>query len=557
MGYSSLVSKANISPNYVGRTQSIDSVSIHCCCSNMSLDSMGEIYKDVKRKSSANYGIDNEGNIAVFVDEKFASMCTSSSGVDGRSVSIMMSSMNATSPYALSDFAYSMLVDLLTDICIRNNIKELKWKNDEKYGIAASHGGPVTDQNIFIHRWFKKDIVDPGDWLIEKLPQIVQIVNAQLAILTQDRRRIIFLGDSRASKMHQSIGNDSNLWITNQTYGFSWVGNNPPSFEEDVNDKSAICILGGAKDINYIKPKDYADKINANASRWFNKGCPVYFVSITPVSRNGSGNITNKKIEEFNAEIKNSLTTGIGYIDAYSSIISNFIVPDGYNYDDNTNKEIYNTIIKTASRMQSGIGLNLNLNLNPTNFHPYIVTFDRNANVDYKVLSDIRVVGAIIEAGFRYNPDGSRTTKFDNPNIETQIQNLDKYNIPYGMYTVCRAKDIGEAKTEIEYFQYQTYRHPPKLGVWLMLNNLTSNTVLNNSLLKQYNESLVDLGFKGKMGIMCTRNDLKKIAWDTWQNEFYLYLVEHLTDLSVLDNLLDPQLFDIDGTEPTIPNIIS
>ena len=558
MGYSSLATKIIISPNYNKRNRDIDSVSIHCSCGVISLDSMGEIYKDPKRKSSANYGIDNNGNIAMFVDEKNASICTSNTTVDARSITIMVSAQTNQSPYHITEAAYKALQDLLVDICIRNNIKELKWADDEKYAKAAAAGGPVDKQNMFIHSWFSKK-QDPGEYLHEKHPELVQLTNTQLVIDRDNMRRICFIGDDRAAQIHDVIGSDLNLWFTKNKPTCNWTGYKLLPFASEINNKSAVCIFGGATDPNYTKAKDYAEKINEYAKKWISAGCAVYYVSITPVSRTGHGNMTNAKIQKFNEAMQKNLMVGVGYIDAYNDIINNFIVTDGYHYDDNTCKEIYSTVIKQASRLTGGIRLNLNISLNPTDFHPYIVTFARDAKVNYKALSDLRVVGAIIEAGYRFDSSGKRTKQFDNPNIETQIESLDKFEIPYGMYTICRAKTTEDAKTEMQYFRYQLYRHPPKWGAWLQLTNLNSLKAVNDKVLEQYNKSLTEFGFSSRMGIMCTRKDLEKISWDKWQDQFYLYLIDHLQDLTSLDNLLDPQLFDIDGTEPTIliPSVTS
>lgn len=550
MAYSSLVTKSIISPNYTKRAHKIDCIAIHCPCGVLSLDSMGKLYADKANKSSCHYGIDSYGNIAVFVDEKNAAMALSSTGADNRSISIMVSASMDKSPHPISDAANQALTDLLVDICIRNNIKELKWKNDKKYGQAAGTGGPIAEQNMFIHTWFSKKS-DPGQWVIAHHPDIVQIANAQLAITRENMRRVIFIGDSRATALHNTIGTDLNFWFTKKDPACSWIGYDKFLFDQEINNKSAVCIMGGWNDPNYTKAKDYAEKINKYAANWLLRGCGVYFTSITPISNSGHGNMTNAKIEKFNAEMQKYLIPAVCYIDAYTAIKDSFVVTGGKNYDENTNKIIYNTIIQQANRVSGGVRLNLNLNLDPTNFKPYIAMFDRNASVDYKTLKDIRVTGVIIEAGYRYDTNGRRTAKFDNPNIETQIAGLDKVEIPYGMYTICRAKNIEEAKEEIKYFQYQTYRHPPRLGVWLNIENLGTTKKTNDALLTQYNQSLVSLGFSGKMGIICSRKKLEQISWDRWQDEFYLYLVDHLKELDALNNLLDPSLFDTDGTVAT------
>lgn len=550
MAYSSLATKSIISPNYTKRASKIDCVSIHCPCCILSLDSMGKIYQNKDNKSSCHYGIDTNGNIAVFVDEKNAAMSLSSTGADNRSISIMVSSNISQKPYSISNSSYQSLQDLLIDICIRNNIKELKWENDAKYGVASGAGGPVAKQNMLIHSWFNKKKPDPGQWLIDKHAELAQTTNALLKVNRDNMRRVIFIGDSRATAMHNTVGTDLNFWFTKKDPACMWVGYDPLPFESEITNKSAICILGGWNDPNFTSAKDYAAKINAFASMWISKGCPVYYTSITPVSRNGHGNMTNKRIEKFNSEMQSNLSNGIGYIDAYSAVKDSFIVTSGKNYDDNTNKLIYNTIISQANRLSGGVRLNLNLNLNPTDFNPFIAVFGRSADVDYKALSDLRVIGAIIEAGYRFDSNGKRTNKFDNPNIAEQIKQLEKYEIPYGMYTIGRAKNASDAKVEIDYFKYQMYRHPPKLGAWINIVNLNNTKKINDSVLSQYNESLTNLGFRGKMGIMCTRKDLDKISWDKWQDEFFLYLIDHVKSLDEIGNLLDPELFDTDGTEP-------
>lgn len=521
----------------------------------ISLDSMGEIYGNTKNSTSSHYGIDSKGNIAVFVDEDLAAMSLSSLGANNRSISIQVSASTSQKPYPLSLASQQALKDLIVDICIRQNIKELKWLDDEKLGQTAGSSGSVAKQNVLIHKWFDKSKTDPGQWVEENLVTIVSEINEQLKISRENMRRIILIGDERATRMHNTIGTDLNLWFTKNGASASWIKYKKLPFESEINQNSAVCIIGGWSDLNFMKPEAYARKINEYARAWISVGCPVYYVSVTQVGTGGFKGVTNTNIERYNNKMKEAFIPAIGYIDAFSSINGNYVVTDGVHYDENTNKLIYSTIISTASRMIGGVRMSKGLNLDPTNFHPYIAKFNRDANVNYKQLRDLKVVGAIIEAGYRFKSNGTRTDVFDNPNIKEQIKHLDKYEIPYGMYTVCNAKTVDAAKIEMEYFQYQLYRHPPKMGAWIDITNFGNVKKTNDKLLKQYNQSLFDLGFKGRMGIIATRKVLKNIDWDNWQNEFYLYLVDHLTDLEPLDNILDPQLFDVDGKSPVVSSV--
>ena len=49
-----------------------------------------------------------------------------------------------------------------------------------QYAVAAANGGPVTEQNMFVHRWFNRDKSCPGQWLYERQGQIANEVNALL-----------------------------------------------------------------------------------------------------------------------------------------------------------------------------------------------------------------------------------------------------------------------------------------------------------------------------------------------------------------------------------------
>ena len=106
------------------------------------------------------------------------SWCSSNSTNDHRAVTIEVAS-DTKPPYAVTDAAYSALIQLVADICKRNNIKQLLWKGD-RYLI-----GQVDKQNMTVHRWFAtKDC--PGDYLYERHGDIASKVNAILDASKQD-----------------------------------------------------------------------------------------------------------------------------------------------------------------------------------------------------------------------------------------------------------------------------------------------------------------------------------------------------------------------------------
>ena len=173
MSNSSLVSYKKISPNKtVNRSHKIDTITIHCVVGQLSVETLGSIFSNKDRLASCNYGIGSDGRIGLYVEEKDRSWCSSNAANDHRAITIECAS-NRSHPYAINDKVYKSLIELCTDICKRNNIKELKWKGDKKLI------GQVDKQNMTVHRWFaNKDC--PGDYIYSRLGKIAGEVNAKL-----------------------------------------------------------------------------------------------------------------------------------------------------------------------------------------------------------------------------------------------------------------------------------------------------------------------------------------------------------------------------------------
>lgn len=149
----------------------IDTVSIHCMSGNMSVESCGDWFSRPTTKASSNYGIGSDGRIGLYVDESCRSWCTSSAAVDQRAVTIEVANYKKDPPtWMISQAAENSLIDLLADICKRNNIKKLLWKADK------SLLGKVDKQNMVPHRWLSsKDC--PGDYMYKKFGEYAERVN--------------------------------------------------------------------------------------------------------------------------------------------------------------------------------------------------------------------------------------------------------------------------------------------------------------------------------------------------------------------------------------------
>jgi N-acetyl-anhydromuramyl-L-alanine amidase AmpD len=174
MSNSPLVTYTKLSPNHSGRRNHvIDTVSIHCMAGNASVETCGALFADPARKASSNYGIGSDGRIALYVDEANRSWCTSNAANDHRAITIEVANNGGAPDWPVSDKAYAALLDLLTDICRRNNIKELLWKGNK------SLIGQVGKQNMTVHRWFAAKAC-PGDYLYNRHGEIAAEVNRRL-----------------------------------------------------------------------------------------------------------------------------------------------------------------------------------------------------------------------------------------------------------------------------------------------------------------------------------------------------------------------------------------
>ena len=184
MSNSSLATYKNISPNRNSpRNHKIDTITIHCMAGNLSVEKCGELFANSASYKSSNYGVDSEGKIGLYVPESDRSWASSSRANDNRAITIEVANDgDAKTGWHVSDKAMNSLINLLVDICKRNNIKELKWKADK------SLIGQVNKQNMTVHRWFaNKDC--PGDYLYNKHSYIASEVNKKLKGKTSKKKK--------------------------------------------------------------------------------------------------------------------------------------------------------------------------------------------------------------------------------------------------------------------------------------------------------------------------------------------------------------------------------
>lgn len=138
---SSLVDYTKLSPNCNKRNNKIKKLTIHHCAGNLSVETMGNIFASSSREASANYGIDSNGRVGLYVEEQNRSWCSSSASNDHQAITIEVANDEIGGNWHVSDKALNKLVDLCVDICKRNGIKKLDYTGDAS--------GSLTRHNMF------------------------------------------------------------------------------------------------------------------------------------------------------------------------------------------------------------------------------------------------------------------------------------------------------------------------------------------------------------------------------------------------------------------------
>lgn len=139
MSNSSLVNMTMLSPNHSGhRNQPITKIAIHHTAGAISAATIGQIFRPTSRQASCNYGIGNDNKIVLCVDEANRSWCTSSSWCDNRAVTIEVANSANGGNWPVSDRTLATLIDLVTDICRRNGIRNCTYTGG-KDGVLQKH----------------------------------------------------------------------------------------------------------------------------------------------------------------------------------------------------------------------------------------------------------------------------------------------------------------------------------------------------------------------------------------------------------------------------------
>ena len=167
MSNSNLVDLVSYSPNHSGtRENPITKIAIHHTAGVLTAAGIGNVFKSTSRQASCNYGIGNDNRIVLVVDEANRAWTTSSAWCDNRAVTIEVSNCKNGGNWLVSDRVLNTLIDLVTDICRRNKIKNCTYT-----------GG--KDGVLQMHKWYAQTSC-PGPYLGSKFTYIANEVNKRL-----------------------------------------------------------------------------------------------------------------------------------------------------------------------------------------------------------------------------------------------------------------------------------------------------------------------------------------------------------------------------------------
>ncbi len=174
---SSMVVYTKLSPNHSRqRTHGIDRITPHCVVGQVTAEGLGDWFLKRETQASSNYGIDRDGRVGLYVEEKNRAWTSSSRENDQRAVTIECASDTAE-PYAFRDIVYQQLIELCAEICRRNGKKRLIWFWGKEKTLAYA---PKVDEMILtVHRWFAKKSC-PGDWMYARMGNLAEKVTKML-----------------------------------------------------------------------------------------------------------------------------------------------------------------------------------------------------------------------------------------------------------------------------------------------------------------------------------------------------------------------------------------
>lgn len=164
-----------ISPNKTSpRKHKIDTVSIYLFDGLLSVHAMGNMFAkaDSTYGFSCNYGIDKDGEVGLYVEERDRAWCNGNSVNDNRAVTIMLASDQNS--HKVAEKTYEKLIILMADIAKRNKIEKYIWNDNKEDRLKHTNGANITLHSDFNKRYHDDQYLPMTD--------IVRLTNRRLGV---------------------------------------------------------------------------------------------------------------------------------------------------------------------------------------------------------------------------------------------------------------------------------------------------------------------------------------------------------------------------------------
>lgn len=177
------------------------------------------------------------------------------------------------------------------------------------------------------------------------------------------------------------------------------------------------------------------------------------------------------------------------------------------------------------------------------NNHPYLIKINEGAlNTDYPTLKAIGVVGALINAGQRFD-EMHNEVHYRSETVYEQADEAIEAGFPYGFFYTTHARTIAEVREEAYWFYFVISKYPPKLGAWIRCQ-FDVDTDIASELIDKWYEYLTDWGLKSKCGLYCTKEQAELIGWPRQSTYMPLWLEQDETVSAAPDEeILLPSFF--------------
>ena len=178
MSNSKLVTYTELSPHCnKPRCNKIRKITIHHAAGNITLQGFSSTFCGT-REVSANYGIDSQGRVGMYVEECNRAWTSSSADNDHQAITIEVANDGGAPNWHVSDAALEAAINLCVDICKRNGIAKLNFTGDK-------------NGNLTMHKYFAATGC-PGPYLESKFPYIADEVNKRLGTGSSSDKTVKF-----------------------------------------------------------------------------------------------------------------------------------------------------------------------------------------------------------------------------------------------------------------------------------------------------------------------------------------------------------------------------